>query len=261
MKSEDLRTHATELDDLKMNSGLVFAEHTKKQNESITTLEEKLSVFSNKETTLRKKADAARSAFRDLFELIQHPPKVGSVAKEQVQTTAIQPSTSVSANSISLVKSQRSVNEESNAAANKNKQKSMPASSTINKAHPTPPQTQRKHAQNRAEEVQPPQAKRTKTSNQQPPRNDILIPPTPAPTAAPQKPCKGKLSRSMKTSTSRPVMRKKRKSVTTNCKVTNEDDDDGDDDGEWVEEDAGGEEPNNDEPWEVGMGSQNRFRR
>ncbi|KAL8981562.1 MAG: hypothetical protein Q9177_005530, partial [Variospora cf. flavescens] len=168
-----LRTHATELDDLKMNSGLVFAEHTKKQNESITTLEEKLSVFSNKETTLRKKADAARSAFRDIFELIQHPPKVGSVAKEQVQTTAIQPSTSVSANSISLVKSQRSVNEESNAAANNNKQNSMPASSTINKAHPTPPQTQ----------------------------------------------------------------------------LTN-DDDDGDDDGEWVEEDAGGEEPNNDEPWE-----------
>ncbi|KAL9011950.1 MAG: hypothetical protein Q9173_003247 [Seirophora scorigena] len=249
----ELRTRDRALNDLKSVSPTACSKKTKEQDEVIARLKEEIAVYREKDSILREKTETARSGLRGLFALIEtkdfvpHSPKLGPPPKDE--KAPAQASTSATASTPAVAKLQPPADTESNAIVNT---KPIPESATT-RAHPG---TQRKHAQDAAEDVQEPQAKRTRTSNQTTRVDDALAQNITATTAGFKTHSKAKLSRMTRTmaSKSAPVPRRKR---ATGCEVVNLEDAG---DGDYVDPHPEGEAPH-DDPWEVGMGSPNRRRR
>ncbi|KAI4181074.1 MAG: hypothetical protein LQ348_005093, partial [Seirophora lacunosa] len=209
-----LRERDRALNDLKLYSTTAVSKKAKEQDEIIAILKKENAVYRENDSILRDKTEAARSSLRGLLALIEtkdsvlHSVKLESTAQDQ--KGAAQASTSATASTAPVANHQPPADIE-----NKAKADTEPISdSASTRAQPGTPQTRRKHAQDGTEDVEEPQAKRKRTSDQTTPVDNALAQLITATSEGPQKPRKAKLSRMMKTTASKSAALPPNESVT-----------------------------------------------
>ncbi|KAI4114140.1 MAG: hypothetical protein LQ345_005025 [Seirophora villosa] len=178
-----LRERDRALNDLNSESTTAVSKKAMEQDEIIARLKKEIAVYRENDSILREKTEAARSSLRGLLALIE----------TKDSKAPAQASTSATASTLPVANHQPPADTQNNAKAN-----TEPISASAStRAHPGTPQTRHKHAQEGAEHVQQPQAKRNRTSDQTSPVDNALAQTITATTAGTQKPRKAELSRMM----------------------------------------------------------------